>query len=251
MTLDGTWSWIVGGTRPVLLDPGPEDEAHLERIVRAVGPEGISAVALTHAHADHAAGAAAAAERFDAPIRASAETLRRTGLDGEPLEDGERLPLAPGELAALASPGHSADGFAFLALPERWLFSGDLVLGAGSSAVLHPDGRVADCLASLARLASLRPKLLFPGHGPAGVDAEERIATYRAHRLERDERVEEAVREGAASFEEIRRRAYGEVPDGLRAAADASLAAHLVHLEERGVPLPVLGPLPELDEETA
>lgn len=247
MTLDGTRSYVLGRARVVVVDPGPDDPDQLEALAAAVGNRPVAAVLLTHAHADHAEGAAAAARRFKAEPAASAQTLARLGLGGRALEDGETLGLdgATGgsagsetTITAIHAPGHSADHVCYLSMPDRRLFTGDLVLGEGSSAILHPDGSVADCLASLARLIALRPTLLLPGHGPPVADAVRKLEEYRRHRLEREKQVLAALAAGAATVPEIRRAVYGELPPGLVRAADASVSAHLAALAARGEEVP-------------
>lgn len=237
LTLEGTRSYVVGAARPALIDPGPEDPDHLDAIVRAVAGRPVVAICLTHAHGDHAAGAAAASAALGAPITASPRTLRAAGLEGRPLEDGDGVELDGGatRLEALETPGHSGDHLCFLWHPTRALFTGDLVLGSGSSLVAHPEGSVGDTLASLARLAALRPGVLHPGHGPPVEDGMRRLATYRAHRLERDAQVLAAVRErGARSVGEIRQIVYGPLSGELARAAELSIRAHLAHLREVG-----------------
>lgn len=244
LTLDGTRTYVVGATRVAVIDPGPALPAHLDAVTEAVGGRSVEAVLLTHAHADHAAGAAGLAERLGAPVAASALALERAGLEGRALADGEEVRLTPGDgaLVALAAPGHSRDHLAFWKRPEGWLFTGDLVLGEGSSAVLHPDGRVGEVLASLRRLEALRPSRIFPGHGPTVEAAEEKLREYREHRRERERQVEEAIAAGAATPAEIRERIYGPLPPGLARAAEASVSAHLFHLRSRGLAAPEPGP---------
>jgi glyoxylase-like metal-dependent hydrolase (beta-lactamase superfamily II) len=247
MTLDGTRTYVLGRARVVVIDPGPDDPDQLELLTAAVGDRPVAAVLLTHAHADHAEGAAVAARRFGAEPAGSAETLARLGLDGLALEDGETLGLdetTDGStengptITAIHAPGHSADHVCYLAMPGRRLFTGDLVLGEGSSAILHPDGSVADSLASLARLISLRPSLLLPGHGPPVADAVGKLEEYRRHRLEREKQVLAALAAGAATVPEIRHAVYGELPRGLVRAADASVSAHLAALAAKGEQVP-------------
>lgn len=243
MTLDGTRSYVLGRSHVVIVDPGPAEPAQLEMLASAVGGRHVAWILLTHSHADHAAGAFAAATRFGAPIGGSATTLARIGradrVEARELEDGETLALEDRlTITALHAPGHTDDHVCYLADPGRRLFTGDLVLGEGSSAILHPEGSVADCLASLVRMASLRPRLLLPGHGPAVEEAEARIAAYRRHRLEREVQVREALAAGASTVPEIRELVYGSLPAGLRRAADASVAAHLAALAVRGEPVP-------------
>jgi hydroxyacylglutathione hydrolase len=256
MTLDGTRTYVLGTGRVAIIDPGPDDPEQLAALAEIVGDRTVIAVLLTHAHADHSALAVKAAREFGCPLSASAETLSRlagvaqgAGVAASPsreplaaamaLEDGGRVEIGDGlELTALATPGHSADHFCYLERSGRRLFTGDLVLGAGSSAILHPDGNVGACLASLARLAALRPAELLPGHGPPVADAQPRLAEYRKHRLAREVQIRAALAAGATGVTEIRERVYGPLPPELAWAADASVAAHLAALEERGEKVP-------------
>jgi len=252
LTLDGTRTWLVGAASVVLIDPGPALPEHLARVQAAVGGRVVDAILLTHSHADHADGAPAAARAFGAPVMASSGTLARTGLAGRVLRDGDTVPVGlPGEedsiagtasLQVIETPGHAADHISFLLLPDRWLFTGDLVLGEGSSAVLHPDGRMSEYLASIRKLEALRPARLLPGHGPPVDDAAARLGEYRRHRLDRDRQIELAIEHGSRTVAEIREAVYGPLDPGLRAAAEASVSAHLVHLRERGLDAPEPGP---------
>ena len=251
----------------VLIDPGPALPEHLARVQAAVGSRGVDVILLTHAHADHAEGASAAARMFGAPVMASSATLARTGLAGRVLADGDTIPVGgPGDaesfsgavsLQVIETPGHAADHLSFMLLPYRWLFTGDLVLGEGSSAVLHPDGRMSEYLASIRKLEALRPERLFPGHGPPVEDAATRLGEYRRHRLDRERQIELAIENGSKTVSEIREAVYGTLDPGLQAAADASVSAHLVHLRERGLEAPepgagmfeTLGPPSEWDDQ--
>jgi glyoxylase-like metal-dependent hydrolase (beta-lactamase superfamily II) len=240
MTLDGTRSYLVGREEAVLLDPGPDDAELDERVDALVGDAHARLVCLTHAHPDHAGGAIRAARRLGAELAASADTLRRLGAEGRFLADGEKLPVDGGRtvLRVLSTPGHSADHLSFLWLPGAELFTGDLVLGSGTAMVGDPDGHMGSYLASLERLAELGPSRIFPGHGDPVDDAVDRLREYHRHREEREDQIESAVEEGSRTVAEIRRRVYGELPDGLDWAAEASIRAHLRHREEGGHRLP-------------
>ena len=250
MTLDGTRTYVLGRASVVVIDPGPRDSSHLGAVLEAIGDRPVKALMLTHAHADHAGLSRDLASGLGCPIRASSATLARLGLteEGEQLVDGTTVDVEPNrELMPLATPGHSRDHFCFLELPSRRLFTGDLVLGTGSSAILHPDGRVEDAMSSLARLAALRPSELLPGHGDPVEDAGGKLAEYRTHRAERGRQVERAVRSGLTSVPEIRRAVYGPLPPGLSRAADASVAAHLSALADAGRGADLVDSLADLD----
>ncbi|MBT8462933.1 MAG: MBL fold metallo-hydrolase [Gemmatimonadetes bacterium] len=253
LTLDGTCCYAVGQRRLILIDPGPALPGQIERLEELVAGRPVEAICLTHAHADHSAIAELASRHFGAPVAASAETLSRRGLSGRALAGGELLKVDGGEreLGAIQTPGHSADHLAYLLLPGRAVFTGDLVLGSGSSAVLHPDGEVAACLGSLSRVLSLRPGRLYPGHGSPVDEGEALLRHYRHHRLERHGQVMDAVRAGARGVDELRGVVYGPLTDELARAADASIRAHVVYMREQGHHVPAmaglddLSPLPE------
>lgn len=247
LTLDGTRTWLVGVDRVLLIDPGPDSEEHLRNVRLSVARRPVDGILLTHAHADHSASASRLSREFGAPILASSPTLARLNLPGRVLAEGDGIPVsATGDgrsrLQVIETPGHSADHLAFLLLPQRWLFTGDLVLGTGSSAVLHPDGRVGEYIASLRKLEALRPVRLLPGHGPEVSGAAAKLEEYRLHRLERQRQVQAAVAEGNRSVSAIREAVYGDLSPGLAAAAEASISAHLVHLADLGIEAPEPGP---------
>ena len=230
LTLTGTQTYVIGTGPLVVMDPGPADEAHLDRVGEVVAGRPVAAVCLTHAHADHAASAGHAAGRWG-ELRASAATLDRVDGAGRPLGDDEVI--EPGEglrLRAIATPGHSADHLCYLLEPRRILFTGDLVLGEGSTMIVHPEGSVESYLASLARLAALRPSRLLPGHGPPVEDALARLEESRTHRLDRVASVRRALESGARSTEEIRVAVYGDLPASHCTAAELTIRAYLAFL---------------------
>ncbi len=236
LTLDGTRCYAVGSESVVLVDPGPDIPGQLERLERLSAGRSVAAICLTHAHADHSGAAETASRRFGAVVVASAETLDRRGLAGRALADGDAIE-SPGEtwrLVAIRTPGHSADHTAYMLEPERAVFTGDLVLGTGSSAILHPDGEVGACLESFSRVLSLGPGRLYPGHGRPIEDGEARLREYGEHRLERHRQVKGALQAGARSLADVRRAVYGDLAAGLEAAADASIRAHLAYLRSEG-----------------
>jgi glyoxylase-like metal-dependent hydrolase (beta-lactamase superfamily II) len=193
MTLDGTNTWLLrapGEERCLVVDPGPDDPAHLDAVA-AAGP--VAEILLTHGHRDHAEGAAALRERTGAPVRAL-DPARRLG--GAGLGEGDVVAAAGIELRVLATPGHTSDSLCF-AVGDAVL-TGDTVLGRGTTVVAHPDGRLADYLDSLRRLrdwagAAGAARVVLPGHGPELPDLGAVADAYLRHREQRLEQVRAAL----------------------------------------------------------
>jgi glyoxylase-like metal-dependent hydrolase (beta-lactamase superfamily II) len=238
MTLDGTNTWVLaepGARRAVVIDPGPLDEDHLSRIasVVAAADRQVGLILLTHGHADHAEGAAAFAAEADAPVQALDPALR---LGAAGLVDGDVVSLDGLELRVLATPGHTADSLSFVLPAEAAVLTGDTVLGRGTSVVAHPDGRLADYLASLRRLLALAEaaevSTVLPGHGPVLTDGRGVLDYYLAHRSERLDAVAAALRAGDRTAAEVVRRVYVDVDPVLWPAAELSVQAQLDYLRD-------------------
>ena len=221
----GTNTWIVdAGPVAVVIDPGPDDDAHLAALNRRLAGRTVGVVLVTHSHPDHLP----LAERLAAPHHAS---VRRH----PELADGDVVRAGNINLTALHTPGHSADHLCFLLAEDGAVFTGDLILGQGSSMVTYPEGDVAAYLRSLDRLAALGPRLLFPGHWDPVTDAMAKIAEYRTHRLEREAQVLDEVRRGPGAAGDLTRRVYGELDDKLMYAAEMTMRAHLRKLVDDGL----------------
>jgi glyoxylase-like metal-dependent hydrolase (beta-lactamase superfamily II) len=212
MTLAGTNTYLYGAKPCVVVDPGPDDASHLEA-VRAAGEErgGIGLVLLTHSHGDHAAGAEAL----------GVETILPS--------DGEEH----GGLRAIATPGHAADHVCFLT-EDNVCFSGDLVLGEGSTFVPPDGGSLAAYMDSLHRLQAEEIELICPGHGPWVTDPAAKLAEYVEHREMRERRLLAALERGERSREALLAEAWSDVPAELRPAAALVMEAHLQKLEAEG-----------------
>lgn len=215
MTLDGTNTYVAEGW---VIDPGPDDERHLEAVLAAAGGR-IEGIVLTHDHFDHSQGA----PRLAALARGV--PIRHPGAGDD-----------AGPFAAIASPGHSRDSVCLLY--GRICFSGDTVLGEGSVFIPGDGGGLTGYLAALERLLELELDAICPGHGPVVWDPHARVRHYIDHRLERERKVLDAIEAGARSDDEILERAWDDAPIDtvpmLRAAAAATLDAHLSKLREEG-----------------
>jgi glyoxylase-like metal-dependent hydrolase (beta-lactamase superfamily II) len=237
MTLEGTNTWIVaepGSPSVIVIDPGPDDEGHLRRVLgeAVAGDRRVAAVLLTHRHPDHAAGAARFAELSGAQVRA-ADPAGRLGTEG--LADGDVIAAAGCELRVVTTPGHSADSVSLLLPADSALFTGDTVLGRGTT-VIARDGDLGDYLRTLGRLWELtetsQVRLLLPGHGPMLADPIGTLDYYLAHRAERLEQVRSALAAGARTPAEIVAMIYTDVDPAVWPAAEWSVRAQLDYLGE-------------------
>ncbi len=227
MTLEGTNTWIVGTGPALVVDPGPDDEAHLAAVLREAGS--IAAVLVTHGHPDHAPGAAALAAAAGAPVFAA------RGLPGwERLRDGREVEGGDAILRAVATPGHTADHMALFEPTLAALFTGDAVLGRGTSVIDPPEGDLGLYLRSLRAMWALGPRVIYPGHGPVVWDAGAKLEEYLAHRALRERQVLDALAAGPRTPEEIVAEVYTDVSALLHPLAARSVLAHLMKLEAEG-----------------
>jgi len=255
MTLSGTNTWVLGDPAlgpVVVVDPGPDDAAHLARVLEAAGGR-VATVLLTHRHLDHTEGAATFARQAGCGVRA-VDPAWRVGAPGADdgtqdstedrsgLEDGTLLEAAGVLLEVLATPGHTDDSVSVLVRsgegPDQRvdLLTGDTVLGLGSTVITHPDGNLGAYLDSLDRLLVVvgqrQVARILPGHGPVVDEPGRVLAGYRRHRLERLAQVEAALAAGARTPEEVLAAVYPDsVGTPIEGAAAQSVRAQLDHLE--------------------
>jgi glyoxylase-like metal-dependent hydrolase (beta-lactamase superfamily II) len=233
MTLEGTNTWVVAApdsSSVIVVDPGPEDEAHLSRVLTQArsGDRQVALILLTHGHPDHSAGAARFASLCGAPVRAADPALGDEGL-----ADGAVLDVAGTELRVIATPGHSADSVSLLLPEDGALFTGDTILGRGTT-VIASDGNLGDYLRSLDSLQELADsyglRVLLPGHGPLVGDPAGTIEYYISHRAERLDEIRAALAAGDRTPAEIVARVYHDVDPAVRAYAEWSVRAQLDYL---------------------
>lgn len=212
MTLEGTNTYLYGFDPCVVIDPGPDDEGHLDA-VRAAGGErgGVGMVLLTHSHGDHADGA------------------ERLGVEVKLPRDGDEH----GGLRAVATPGHAADHVCFFS-DDGVCFSGDLVLGEGSTFVPPDGGSLAAYMDSLRLLQQQEIELLCPGHGPWVTDPAAKLAEYVEHREMRERRLLAALERGERSKQALLDEVWDDTPPEVRDAAALVMEAHLQKLDAEG-----------------
>ncbi|HEX6098507.1 MAG TPA: MBL fold metallo-hydrolase [Thermoanaerobaculia bacterium] len=225
-TLDGTRTYFLGDT--AVLDPGPASRSHIKAI-RAAMPR-LDTILITHRHADHAPAAvplkAATGARIIAPKNVLEDVDQRVA-------GGEVLRIGDVDVEVIATPGHTNEHVCYLT-SEGDLFTGDTILGTGTTAIFPPDGHMGDYIRSLQTLRARNPRRIHPAHGPTRDDAVALIDEYLAHRLERERQVLDAIAAGARTLKELRKRIYPTLNWRLRRAAEIQLTAHLIKLREEG-----------------
>jgi glyoxylase-like metal-dependent hydrolase (beta-lactamase superfamily II) len=233
LTLTGTNTWVVGRRPAWVVDPGPLQDEHLRRLMSAIDARGgLGGVVLTHDHPDHSAAVETLLEVHPAPLAAGRGRVDVT------LAEDTRF----GPFQAVFTPGHSPDHYALVA--DGACFTGDAVLGNGSVLITPHEGAMSGYLLALTRLRLREDfNVLCPGHGELVWDARAKLEEYIAHRIDRENRLILALSEGLRTVPELLAAVWPEVPEELRPAATATLAAHLDKLEDdevlpRGVQRP-------------
>jgi len=238
---------VVNGGSAVIIDGGLEDEAAAnERLacLKDLGGPHVELIALTHHHRDHAGGAFLLAAATGAPVRMHAEEERLLRDEsksqhsvrfGPPLVDGETLPVGRLRLRVVLTPGHSAGHVCFFLEEEAVLFSGDNVLGLGTTAIPPPPaGDMAVYVRSLERMKALGSSFLCPGHGLPVHEPQRKIQELIDHRHQREKQLLLLLREGESSVAALVRQIYPELSPQLVRMANGQVMAHLCKLRDEG-----------------
>ena len=212
-TFTGTCTYIVGEGEVAILDPGPNDDAHLAALLAAVAGERIAYIVVTHTHRDHSSLAGRLRSATGAPIVGARAHVARpgapAGLDAAhdqtyspdtAMADGETLDFGGVTLTALATPGHAANHLAFALPQENALFSGDHVMAWSTSVVAPPDGSMSDYMASLEKLRARDDRIYWPGHGGPVTDPNRYVRALISHRKQREAAILARLEAGPATI---------------------------------------------------
>lgn len=257
-TFTGTQTYLVGSGEVALIDPGPDDQAHVDAVLGALKPgERVGHILVTHSHLDHSGAMRAVAERTGAPVLAFgphgsglSESMRRLAASGAPLGGGEGgdesfAPdgrLADGEtvegdgwrLTALHTPGHLSNHLSFVLEGTGIVFTGDTVMGFATTLISPPGGDMAAFMASLERLAARDDRLYLPGHGHPVRDPAGMLQWQMRHRRERFDQILAALATGPSDAAGLARRIYTDIDPRLMPAATRNVLASLIGLADQG-----------------
>jgi glyoxylase-like metal-dependent hydrolase (beta-lactamase superfamily II) len=251
-TFKGTVSYIIGSGKVAILDPGPDNDAHIAALLDAVRGETVSDIFVTHTHRDHspavprikaATGATVYAEgphRLARPLHVgeAARLDASADMDFRPdvaLADGAVVSGDGWTIEALTTPGHTANHMAYALKEADLIFSGDHVMAWSTSIVAPPDGAMSDYMASLEKLARRSEPVYLPGHGGPVREAPRFVKSYIRHRQGREVSILRRLEKGAADIPTLVRAIYIGIDPRLAGAAGLSVLAHLEELAARGL----------------
>lgn len=251
-TFHGTNTYLIGETEVAVLDPGPEDEAHLQAILRATHGQTVTAILVSHTHKDHSPAAARLAALTGAQVLGCAPHRPARALRGNevnPLDasadmdyrpdrqltDGERFTAGGRLFEAVETPGHTANHLTFALPDDGLMFSADHVMAWSTSIVAPPDGSMQAYLTSLDRMMERSESLYLPGHGGLLHSAQDYMAALKAHRMQREAAILGVLqRHGQSTVPEIVNAVYAGLDPSLKGAAALSVFAQLERLVETG-----------------
>lgn len=249
-TYTGTQTYVVGqedGPDCAVIDPGPDEPAHIDAIEAAICNRVVTAIMCTHTHRDHSPAAKPLAERTGAPIVGCAPLVLKSDLPRadeafdptyEPdrvLEDGEQMQGTGWTLTAVATPGHTSNHLCFALEQSGALFTGDHVMGWSTSVVIPPDGDMGDYLASLEKLMAREDKVYHSAHGAAIEKPRQLVRGMIGHRRQRENQIKRLLGEEARQVQGFIPAMYKGLDPRLVPAAEMSVTAHLIDLEKRGI----------------
>ena len=249
-TYTGTQTYVVGpvdGPDCAVIDPGPNDPAHIEAILAAVGERTVTAIMCTHTHRDHSPAATPLSAQTGAPMIGCApltlkvdgprsdEAFDDTYAPDRVLEDGEQMRGTGWTLTAVATPGHTSNHLCFALEESGSLFTGDHVMGWSTSVVIPPDGDMGDYMASLEKLQRRDDTVYHSAHGAAITKPKQLVRGMIGHRRQRENQIMRLMGERARPVGDFIPDMYKGLDPRLIGAAEMSVTAHLLDLEKRGM----------------
>ena len=251
MTSTGTNTYILGRKELLIIDPGPNSEAHLRNIMEVIpNNTKVTHILITHSHLDHSGLAPKLSKILNAPTLAFGTTLdglsndmkrickmgltfEKFGIDTEfvPdhfLEDKEKISSLEWEVVAHHTPGHLSNHICYQYLDK--LFTGDHIMEWSTSVISPPEGDVSQFINSCEKIYNLHCEKFYPGHGIPVEKPSERIVELIAHRKKREVEILNFLKNRDATISQITRNIYLNIDQNLLSVASRNVKAHLVDL---------------------
>ena len=247
-TYHGTGTYIIGTGTVAVIDPGPDDPAHLDALIRGLEGEHISHILVTHCHLDHSPGARALQVACDAPTYAfgphgatseqrDADSEEGVDVDFDPdvqLVHGQHFGVGKMEVECIHTPGHTSNHMCFALPASGDVFSGDHVMAWSTSVIIPPDGNMADYLNSLQLMLERNDKCYWPTHGPALRTPAAYVEALIAHRHQRMDDILELLAQGPLCTAQMVKPLYPGLDPRLIGGASRSILASLLYLIDKG-----------------
>jgi glyoxylase-like metal-dependent hydrolase (beta-lactamase superfamily II) len=274
-TFRGTGVYLVGDKKSVVvIDPGPNDPAHVASLLAAIGTRNVSHILITHTHRDHSPAAAplkqatgaktygygphavfspsglriASAATATSPVSADAhggggperdEKVVEEGGDRDfvpdvTVRDGDIIESGGLRFQCVFTPGHTSNHMCYALGEEAALFTGDHVMGWSTTVVAPPDGNMGDYMRSLEKLIARQDKILYPTHGSPILRPGPFLRAYLSHRRMRENQIGRALQRGHGTVPALVETLYAGLAPALHRAAALTVQAHLQHMVEDG-----------------
>jgi glyoxylase-like metal-dependent hydrolase (beta-lactamase superfamily II) len=247
-TYMGTGTYIIGKGTVAVIDPGPNDQAHIDALLKAVEGETVSHVLITHCHMDHSPAAAAFKAATGAKTYAYGPHGSGQPKDSVQIEEGADRDFMPDvevrhgdvlegpgwSVECVFTPGHTSNHMSFALREEKALFTGDHVMGWSTSIVSPPDGDMATYIASLELLLDRDDELYWPTHGPAITDPKPFVRSFIAHREDRERQIVEQISAGRTTIADMVPVMYEATDKRLHPAAARSVLSHVIKMVADG-----------------
>lgn len=243
-TFHGTGTYILGSGKVAVIDPGPNDEAHIDAILGALEGEEVSHILVTHTHMDHSPGCRFLQAKTGAPTYAYGPHGAGKMEQGVQVEEGGDMEFSPDHLVkhgeiiqggdwtveCVYTPGHTSNHMCFALKEQKALFTGDHIMGWSTSIISPPDGDMAAYMQSLTLLLDRDDEVYWPTHGPSIVEPKTHVTAYIEHRLEREQQILNCIDAGTHLIKEMVPLMYRDTPEFMYPAAARSVLAAMENL---------------------
>ncbi len=247
-TLHGTGTYIIGKGDVAIIDPGPDDDKHINSILTELKNETITHIFVTHTHKDHSSAANKLHMLTKAPLYGFGKHKKKIDNKLPLVEEGADYEFSPNikvkdndifkgakwKLRAIHTPGHTSNHICYELIEEKTLFSGDHIMGWSTTVISPPDGNMKDYLQSLEKLLSFSFDICWPTHGPSILNLKDFIRSIISHRIIREKQILKSL-ESKNNIFEIVKDLYQDKDPSLYPAASQSVLAHLIHLVEKKI----------------